>query len=79
MKIITDFHHLMHSIRTISFSSYRIKEDPTGVSIFLVHSLEETIFELTQPIDAKTKAKIVLALADYKHSSSHNTLSLPAA
>ncbi|MES2731801.1 MAG: hypothetical protein V4714_08635 [Bacteroidota bacterium] len=64
----------MHSIKTLSYSAYRIEEKVTGLSVLLLHSLEETIFELNQPITEAMKAKIAFTLKEFRKYSSQKAL-----
>lgn len=61
----------MHSIRTAAYTSFRIDENATDLSIRLWQGLGETIFTINQPIDAKERAHIGRALSDYKKATSH--------
>jgi hypothetical protein len=71
LKITTDINQLLYSIKDLPYSAFRIEEKASGFYVYLLDSLKETVFELTEPLDKKMKAKISLALADFKKNTSH--------
>jgi len=73
MEIIPTLEQLLHSIKCLTYTNFRLEDRVSGVSVVLLNSLQETVYELKEPVDASRKAKLRHTLEDYRWKVSHKT------
>jgi hypothetical protein len=73
MVTIISTEHLIHSIKSLAYTSFRMEERLSGCFIVLSTVARTTVFQLNEPMDGKAKAKLRLSLEEFKRKMSHNT------
>jgi hypothetical protein len=71
MAIPTSKDQLLHSIKSLCYTTYRMAEKDSCLHVTVLTQSKETVFELDEPIDAKDKAKLRMSLDDFKTKMSH--------